>query len=178
MNRWPQLTLTDRAPPADSATSTAASAQVLRMPERRVCLGCRSFRCSTPKVCAASIALVSWQPCSRCRGIGALPLNDPSGSWLECEPCDGLGLLSNEGGGMTELRLLRLSRGWDPVQLIGRMKILAERDGVTLPHVYQLVWLVFLWENARITIPGYYAGLLRRIYGEHTITPALMQATA
>ncbi|MEU7902998.1 hypothetical protein [Actinoplanes sp. NPDC049118] len=72
---------------------------------------------------------------------------------------------------MTELRLLRLSRGWDPVQLIGRMKIAAARDGVTLPAVYLLVRLVFLWENQRSTVPGYYVGLLRRVYGER---PALV----
>ena len=67
--------------------------------------------------------------------------------------------------GMSELRLLRLSHGWDPVQLIGRMKIAAARDGVTLPAVYLLVRLVFLWENRRAELPGYYAGLLTRVYG-------------
>lgn len=66
---------------------------------------------------------------------------------------------------MTELRLRRLSRGWDPVQLIGKMKILAARDGVTLPAAYLLVRLVFLWENRRAELPAYYAGLLNRIYG-------------
>lgn len=67
--------------------------------------------------------------------------------------------------GLTELRLRRLSRGWDPVQLIGRMKILAARDGVALPAVYVLVRLVFLWENRRATVPAYYAGLFNRVYG-------------
>jgi hypothetical protein len=79
---------------------------------------------------------------------------------------------------MTKLRMLRLSRGWEPVQLIGKMKILADRDGVALPAVYQLVWLVFLWENHRIELPGYYAGLLARIYGEHINTPTTMRAVA
>jgi hypothetical protein len=67
--------------------------------------------------------------------------------------------------GLTELRLRRLSRGWDPVQLIGRMKILAARDGVSLPAVYELVRWVFLWENRRAVVPAYYAGLFSRIYG-------------
>ena len=79
---------------------------------------------------------------------------------------------------MTRLRLLRLSQGWEPVQLIGKMKILADRDGVALPAVYQLVWLVFLWENSRIPIPGYYAGLFARIYGEPITTPTTMRAVA
>jgi len=65
-------------------------------------------------------------------------------------------------------RLARLSRGWDPVQLIGRMKILAERDGVVLPRTYLLVRLVFLWENHRQPVSGYYAGLLIRIYGQQS----------
>jgi hypothetical protein len=65
---------------------------------------------------------------------------------------------------VTELRRLRLARGWEPVQLIGRMKILAARDGVNLPAVYLLVRLLFLWENRRAELPGYYAGLLTRIY--------------
>ena len=71
---------------------------------------------------------------------------------------------------MTRLRLLRLTRGWEPVQLIGRMKILADRDGVNLPAVYLLVRLIFLWENQRAHLPGYYAGLLARIYGENPQT--------
>jgi hypothetical protein len=72
---------------------------------------------------------------------------------------------------MTRLRLLRLSRGWEPVQLIGKMKILADRDEVPLPAVYLLVRLVFLWENHRATMPGYYAGLLSRVYGEPIRVP-------
>lgn len=75
---------------------------------------------------------------------------------------------------MTKLRLLRLSRGWDPVQLIGRMKILAASDGVTLPHVYLMVRLVFLWENHRTPMPDYYVRLLDRVYGGqlmHLLTP-------
>ena len=66
---------------------------------------------------------------------------------------------------MSELRLRRLARGWEPTQLVGRMKILAAREGVTLPAAYLLVRLVFLWENRRAELPAYYAGLFRRIYG-------------
>lgn len=66
---------------------------------------------------------------------------------------------------MTKLRLLRLSQGWEPVQLIGRMKILAASDGITLPPVYLLVRLVFLWENHRTPMPTYYVYLLDRVYG-------------
>lgn len=67
---------------------------------------------------------------------------------------------------MTDLRQLRLSRGWEPTQLIGRMKIQADHDGVTLPAVYQLIRLVFLWENQRLSVPTYYAVLLHRIFAE------------
>ena len=78
---------------------------------------------------------------------------------------------------MSRLRLLRLARGWEPVQLIGRMKILAERDGVNLPKVYLMVRLIFLWENHRAQVPGYYADLFARIYGEH-VAPSGMRLSA
>lgn len=58
----------------------------------------------------------------------------------------------------------RLARGWEPVQLIGRMKILAGRDGVTLPKTYLLVRLIFLWEHHRAPVPAYVASLLGRIF--------------
>ena len=60
----------------------------------------------------------------------------------------------------------RLARGLEPVQLIGRMKILADRDGIQLPKTYLLVRLIFLWEHHRAPLPGYYAHLLGRIF-EH-----------
>jgi hypothetical protein len=66
---------------------------------------------------------------------------------------------------MTELRRLRLSRGWEPTQLVGKMKLLAAGDGITLPAGYLLVRLLFLWENHRAPLPGYYVGLLDRVYG-------------
>jgi hypothetical protein len=58
----------------------------------------------------------------------------------------------------------RLTRGWDPVQLIGRMRILAARDGIELPKTYQLVRLLFLWEQHRALLPIYVASLLGRIF--------------
>ncbi|MEV0397559.1 hypothetical protein [Polymorphospora rubra] len=61
-------------------------------------------------------------------------------------------------------RQSRLARGWEPVQLIGRMKILAARDGVELPKTYVLLRYVFLWEQRREELPGYYAHLLDRIF--------------
>ncbi|MER6592103.1 hypothetical protein ABT214_09670 [Micromonospora purpureochromogenes] len=67
---------------------------------------------------------------------------------------------------MHPARQRRLLRGWEPVQLIGRMRIEAAKDGVTLPKTYLLVRLLFLWENHRLSLPGYYAGLLTRIHGE------------
>lgn len=60
----------------------------------------------------------------------------------------------------------RLARGWEPVQLIGRMKIFADRDGVALPKTYLLIRLIFLWEHHRAPLPGYYAHLPCRIF-EH-----------
>lgn len=61
-------------------------------------------------------------------------------------------------------RQRRLARGWEPVQLIGRMKIEADRDGITLPKTYILLRLLFLWENHRAPMPGYYTHLLGRIF--------------
>jgi hypothetical protein len=61
-------------------------------------------------------------------------------------------------------RQLRLQRGWEPVQLIGRMRIAASRDGMALPKTWLLIRLVFLWENHRTPVPGYYARLLDRVF--------------
>ena len=80
---------------------------------------------------------------------------------------------------MTKLRELRLSHGWEPVQLIGHMKTVAERDGVSLPAVYLLVRLLFLWENHRVPLPAYYVGLLDRVYGGRLMQlPALTGGAA
>jgi hypothetical protein len=58
----------------------------------------------------------------------------------------------------------RLERGWEPVQMIGRLRIAAGRDGVALPKTWLLIRLVFLWENHRTPVPGYYAGLLHQVF--------------
>lgn len=58
----------------------------------------------------------------------------------------------------------RLARGWEPVQLIGRMKILAARDGVELPKTYQLIRDIYLWEHHRADLPAHVASLLGRIF--------------
>jgi len=65
-------------------------------------------------------------------------------------------------------RQARLSRGWDPVQMIGRMHIAASRDGIALPKTWLMVRVVFLWENHRAPVPDYYAGLLSRVFNTHT----------
>ncbi|MGW5082710.1 hypothetical protein [Micromonospora echinospora] len=58
----------------------------------------------------------------------------------------------------------RLARGWEPVQLIGRMKILAARDGIELPKTYQLIRDIYLWEHHRADLPAAVASLLGRIF--------------
>ncbi len=67
---------------------------------------------------------------------------------------------------MHPARQRRLCRGWEPVQLIGRLRIEAAKDGYVLPKTYLMVRLLFLWENDRLPLSGYYAGLLARIHGE------------
>jgi hypothetical protein len=61
-------------------------------------------------------------------------------------------------------RQSRLSRGWDPVQMIGRMKIAASQQGVTLPKTWLLLRYVFLWENHRAPIHPFYDGLLSHVF--------------
>jgi hypothetical protein len=60
----------------------------------------------------------------------------------------------------------RLAKGWEPVQLIGRLKILADRDGIELPKTYQLVRDIYLWEHHRQPLPGHLATLLGRIFDQ------------
>ena len=61
-------------------------------------------------------------------------------------------------------RQRRLSYGWDPIQMIGHMKIEARRMGELLPPAWLLVRWVFLWENHRTPIPTFYVGLLTRVF--------------
>jgi hypothetical protein len=63
---------------------------------------------------------------------------------------------------MHPVRQRRLSRGWEPTQLVGRMKILAHGEGIPLPKTYLLLRAVFLWENHRAPLPGRYARLIDR----------------
>lgn len=58
----------------------------------------------------------------------------------------------------------RLMRGWQPVQMVGKMKILAARAGVELPPTWLLLRLVFLWENHRAAIPLAYDRLLGTVF--------------
>jgi hypothetical protein len=44
------------------------------------------------------------------------------------------------------------------------MRIAASRDGMALPKTWLLIRLVFLWENHRTPVPGYYARLLDRVF--------------
>lgn len=62
-------------------------------PEYRVCLGCKAWKCHTPRSCAAAIAAMAFRPCSTCRGIGAVRVDGPGLQFIDCEPCDGLGLI-------------------------------------------------------------------------------------
>lgn len=61
-------------------------------------------------------------------------------------------------------RQRRLARGWEPVQLIGRMKIEASRDGVSLPETWLLIRQVYLWENQRESLDGYFHRLVSRVF--------------
>ena len=66
--------------------------------------------------------------------------------------------------GSRSWRQLRLARGWEPVQLIGRLRIAATRDGIALPQTWLLVRWLFLWENHREPLPGLYSRLLTAVY--------------
>lgn len=61
-------------------------------------------------------------------------------------------------------RQRRLARGWQPVQLIGRLRIVADRDGSTLPKTYLLLRLMFEWENQRTPLPDAYGTWLAAIF--------------
>jgi hypothetical protein len=51
------------------------------------------------------------------------------------------------------------------------MKILATRDGVTLPATWLMVQVLFLWENGRAPLSGYHASLLLRTLDPTTWVP-------
>ncbi len=57
-------------------------------------------------------------------------------------------------------RIRRLAYGWQPMQLIGRIEILAHHAGIDLPKTYELLRYLFLWEQHREPIPERYAVLI------------------
>jgi hypothetical protein len=61
-------------------------------------------------------------------------------------------------------RQRRLARGWQPNQLVGRLRLAADRDGHALPQTYLALRQVFEWETHRAPIPPTYAVWLTRIF--------------
>src|SRR4051794_32416865 len=72
---------------------TVEESRLMGVPERRVCLGCRSFKCTTPEVCVSDLRELTFRPCLHCRGIGAVRLDVPGHPFIDCDDCDGLGLI-------------------------------------------------------------------------------------
>lgn len=60
---------------------------------------------------------------------------------------------------MHPVRQRRLNQGWQPMQLIGRVEVVADHAGIDLPKTYELLRNLFLWEQHREPIPAPY-GLL------------------
>jgi hypothetical protein len=61
-------------------------------------------------------------------------------------------------------RQLRLAHGWDTAELVWRMKFVAGRDGVHLPKMPTMLTWVFLWENQREPLTGFYAELMLAVF--------------
>lgn len=90
-------------------TPTIDLSTVTALPDRKVCLGCGMFGCSTPAVCTRVVASMVLKPCTQCRGIGAVRVQTSSGvyapgisvppkyGFAECDPCDGLGMVTADG---------------------------------------------------------------------------------
>jgi hypothetical protein len=57
-------------------------------------------------------------------------------------------------------RQRRLTYGWQPMQLIGRIEIIAAHAGIDLPKTYELLRYLFLWEQHREPLPDQYAVLI------------------
>ena len=70
----------------------------------------------------------------------------------------------------------RLARGWDPVELVLRLKTVARREGVPLPHAWLLVKVVFLWETHRAGIPARYDRLLAQVFANVPLTRTCQRA--
>ncbi|MEV6842027.1 hypothetical protein [Actinoplanes sp. NPDC051411] len=79
---------------------------------------------------------------------------------------------------MHPCRQRRLTYGWQPMQLIGRIEILAQHAGIDVPKTYELLRHLFLWEQHREPIPEPYAVLIEyalrhpnALIPERTATP-------
>ena len=90
-------------------TPTVDLSTVMAVPDRKVCLGCGMFGCSTPAVCTRVVATMVLKPCTQCRGVGAVRVQISGGAsapgfsapstygFAECDPCDGLGMVTADG---------------------------------------------------------------------------------
>ncbi len=68
--------------------------------------------------------------------------------------------MTTHGSVMHPCHQRRLTYGWQPMQLIGRIEILAEHAGIDLPKTYELLRYLFLWEQHREPLPDQYAVLI------------------
>lgn len=64
-------------------------------------------------------------------------------------------------------RNARLARGWEPLDVVGRMKARAGRQGLPLPPAWLLIQWLFLWENHRVVIPRFYTRLLAQVFATY-----------
>jgi hypothetical protein len=65
---------------------------------------------------------------------------------------------------MHPVRQRRLDYGWQPMQFIGRLEILAQLAGVDLPKTYELLRALFLWEQHREPVPPAYSTLIEHVF--------------
>lgn len=61
-------------------------------------------------------------------------------------------------------RQARLDRGWEPLDVVGRMKTTADRQGLRLPPAWLLIQWLFVWENHRAALPTFYEELLTQVF--------------
>lgn len=74
-------------------------------------------------------------------------------------------------------RSRRLAYGWEPMQLIGRVEILAAHAGIVVPKTYELLRYLFLWEQHREPIPESYAVLIEyALRHPHALVPQRIAA--
>lgn len=84
-----------------------------------------------------------------------------------------------DGSVMHPCHQRRLTYGWQPMQLIGRIEIIAAHAGIDVPKTYELLRYLFLWEQHREPIPQRYAVLIEYAFRypnalipERTATPS------